>query len=63
MNRCLVLTADEGAEQTRAIHARQRARRTLAGMLAKERKNKGRVCGPCLLLAQVLFLLEPTLQR
>lgn len=38
MNRCLVLTVDEGAEQTRAIHARQRERRTLAGLLAKERK-------------------------
>ena len=40
MNRCLVLTVDEGAEQTRAIHARQRARRTLAGMLARERKSE-----------------------
>jgi DNA primase len=39
MNRCLVLTVDEGPEQTRAIHARQRERRTLAGLLARERKN------------------------
>ncbi len=39
MNRCLVLTVDEGREQTRAIHARQRERRTLAGLLAKEHKH------------------------
>ncbi len=35
MNRCLVLAVDEGREQTRAIHERQRARRTLEGMFAK----------------------------
>ena len=39
MNRCLVLTVDESAAQTRAIHERQRERRTLAGLLAKERKQ------------------------
>jgi hypothetical protein len=39
MNRCLVLTVDEGREQTQAIHARQRQRRTLAGLLAKEHKQ------------------------
>ena len=40
MNRCLVLAVDEGREQTRAIHERQRARRTLEGMLAnRERKD------------------------
>ncbi len=39
MNRCLVLTVDEGPEQTRAIHARQRERRTLAGLLAREQKH------------------------
>jgi len=38
MNRCLVLAVDEGREQTRAIHARQRARRTLDGLLAKHRR-------------------------
>ncbi len=38
MNRCLVLTVDEGAQQTRAIHARQRERRTLAGLLARQNK-------------------------
>ncbi len=39
MNRCLVLTVDEGAQQTRAIHARQRERRTLAGLLARQNKH------------------------
>jgi len=38
MNRCLVLAVDEGREQTRAIHERQRARRTLEGLLAKREK-------------------------
>ena len=39
MNRCLVLAVDEGREQTRAIHERQRARRTLEGMLANREKR------------------------
>lgn len=39
MNRCLVLAVDEGREQTRAIHERQRARRTLDGLLAKRQKT------------------------
>jgi post-segregation antitoxin (ccd killing protein) len=34
-NRCLVLTINESREQTRAIQARQRARRTLAGLMAQ----------------------------
>jgi DNA primase len=34
LNRCLVLSVDEDREQTRAIHARQRAGQTLAGLLA-----------------------------
>jgi post-segregation antitoxin (ccd killing protein) len=38
LNRCLVLSVDESAAQTRAIHARQRHRETLAGLVAgKER--------------------------
>lgn len=40
MNRCLVLSVDEGREQTRAIHARQRARRTLNGLMAKAAKDE-----------------------
>jgi hypothetical protein len=39
MNRCLVLAVDEGREQTRAIHARQRAKRTLDGLRAREVKQ------------------------
>lgn len=36
LNRCLVLAVDEGREQTQAIHRRQREKRTLAGLLARE---------------------------
>jgi DNA primase len=36
LNRCLVLTVDESREQTRAIHAAQRRRQTLEGLLAGE---------------------------
>ena len=39
LNRCLVLSVDEGREQTAAIHRRQRERRTLAGLLGKESKD------------------------
>lgn len=34
MNRCMVLSVNESREQTRAIHARQRMKQTLAGLLA-----------------------------
>src|SRR6478609_1538858 len=33
LNRCLVLTVDEGREQTRAIHSRQREAQTLEGLV------------------------------
>ena len=39
LNRCLVLTIDEGREQTQAIHAAQRTRRTLAGLMAKAERE------------------------
>jgi DNA primase len=39
LNRCLVLTIDEGREQTAAIHTAQRERRTLAGLLAKAERE------------------------
>ena len=39
MNRCLVLSVDEGRAQTRAIHQLQRDKRTLAGLLAKREKE------------------------
>jgi hypothetical protein len=35
LNRCLVLTINEGRAQTQAIHAAQRERRTLAGLQAR----------------------------
>jgi len=38
LNRCMVLSVDEGREQTEAIHRLQRARRTLAGLKAKQGK-------------------------
>jgi DNA primase len=36
LNRCIVLSVDEGRAQTEAIHARQRAKRTLQGLRAKQ---------------------------
>lgn len=39
MNRCIVLTVDEGRAQTEAIHHLQRARRTLDGLMAKQGKE------------------------
>jgi DNA primase len=38
LNRCMVLSVDEGRAQTEAIHRLQRARRTLAGLKAKQGK-------------------------
>ena len=40
LNRCLVLSVDEGREQTRAIHARQRSAETLSGILAKRARER-----------------------
>ncbi|MBA4284863.1 MAG: DNA primase [Xanthomonadaceae bacterium] len=39
LNRCVVLTVDETREQTQAIHRRQRARRTLDGLLARQERE------------------------
>ena len=39
MNRCIVLTVDEGRAQTEAIHHLQRQRRTLDGLMAKQGKE------------------------
>ena len=38
LNRCMVLSVDEGRAQTEAIHRLQRERRTLAGLKAKQGK-------------------------
>ncbi|KRB85152.1 DNA primase [Noviherbaspirillum sp. Root189] len=40
MNRCLILTVNEGREQTRAIHRLQREKRTLQGLVRKENKQR-----------------------
>jgi DNA primase len=40
LNRCLVLSVDEGREQTQEIHRRQRARRTLQGLKARQDKAR-----------------------
>ena len=39
MNRCLVLSVNESREQTRAIHAVQRQRETLDGLLARSERE------------------------
>lgn len=39
LNRCIVLSVDEEREQTRAIHARQRERETLDGLVAERRRR------------------------
>jgi DNA primase len=39
MNRCLVLSVDESREQTQAIHAAQRQKRTISGLRAKQQKQ------------------------
>ena len=39
MNRCIVLSVDEGRAQTEAIHSLQRQRRTLHGLMAKQGKD------------------------
>lgn len=39
LNRCIVLSVDEGRAQTKAIHVRQRTAQTLEGILAKAEKD------------------------
>ena len=39
LNRCIVLTVDEGRTQTEAIHRLQRQKRTLQGLQAKHEKQ------------------------
>jgi hypothetical protein len=40
LNRCLVLTVDEGRAQTQAIHKKQREAQTLEGLLAKRERDE-----------------------
>lgn len=39
LNRCIVLSVDEGRQQTEAIHVLQRRKRTLAGLMARHDKD------------------------
>ena len=60
LNRCLVLTVDEGREQTRAIHAEQRAAQTLEGLLAREeRRSIRRVHRNAQRLLRPLLVVNP----
>ena len=56
MNRCLVLTVDESAAQTKRIHDLQRHARTLEGVLAREERTDTQK-----LMQNVQRLLEPVL--
>ena len=75
LNRCLVLTVNESREQTEAIHAAQRAKRTLQGLqnkLEKERilklhQNAQRLLKPLAIINpyadQLTFLSDKTRTR
>jgi DNA primase len=59
-NRCLTLTVDESPEQTARIHALQRQKRTLAGLIAKEeRKDLLRVLRNAQRLLKPIEILNP----
>lgn len=60
LNRCLVLSVDEGREQTQAIHRKQREAQTIEGLLArKERERILRVHQNAQRLLQPLFVANP----
>jgi DNA primase len=64
LNRCLVLSVDEGRAQTAAIHAAQRQRRTLAGLQAKvERAQLLRLHQNAQRLLQPLAVVNPYAQH
>jgi len=64
LNRCLVLAVDEGREQTRAIHARQRHRQTLEGLLEdKERERLLRLHRNAQRLLKPLLVVNPYAER
>ena len=59
-NRCLVLTVDEGQEQTKAIHRKQREAQTIEGLLAKrEREQIIRVHANAQRLLKPIFVANP----
>jgi DNA primase len=60
LNRCLVLTVDEGREQTRLIHDRQRRAQTLAGLLERDdRQHLRRLHRNAQRLLQPVFVVNP----
>ena len=60
LNRCLVLTVDEGRAQTQAIHKKQREAQTIEGLLArKERDEILRVHQNAQRLLKPLFVANP----
>ncbi len=75
LNRCVVLTVNESREQTEAIHAIQRSRQTLEGLLANQdrkdiiqlHKNAQRLLRPLLIAnpyaEQLTFLNDKTRTR
>ncbi len=64
LNRCLVLSVDEGRAQTAAIHAVQRERRTLAGLQAKvERAQLLKLHQNAQRLLQPLAVVNPYAQH
>jgi DNA primase len=64
LNRCLVLSVDEGRTQTQAIHAAQRARRTLAGLQARaERETLLRLHQNAQRLLEPLAVVNPYADR
>ncbi len=59
-NRCLTLSVDESREQTARIHALQRERRTLAGLIAREeRRDSLRVLRNAQRLLRPMEILNP----
>jgi len=64
LNRCLVLSVDEGREQTEAIHRLQRAKRTLDGLRARQaRARLVRVHQNAQRLVRPLAVLNPWADR
>lgn len=64
LNRCLVLSINEGRAQTQAIHAAQRERRTLAGLKARaEREAILKLHQDAQRLLEPLAIVNPYAQR
>ena len=64
LNRCLVLTIDEGRQQTAAIHAAQRERRTLAGLQSRvEREHLLKLHQDAQRLLEPLAIVNPYAHR